>query len=115
MKPYLLVILLCIFSLLHAQKTIVYCGKLIDVQNVRMLTEMSIVIDSGKITDVVKGYKTAGSADKVIDLKNKTVMPGLIDCHVHLEDETSPTSNLDGFRLNPADYAFRAVVYAEKH
>ncbi len=79
-----------------------------------MLTEMSIVVDSGIITGVEKGYIKAGDSDKVIDMKNKTVMPGLIDCHVHLEDQTSPTAMVDGFRLNPADYAFRSVGYAEK-
>lgn len=75
---------------------------------------MSIVVDSGIITDVSKGYIKANNGDKIIDLKSKTVMPGLIDCHVHLEDETSPNNFIDGFRLNPADYAFRSIGYAEK-
>lgn len=110
--------LLCFISfftavLLQAQRTIIYCGKMVDVKNIGMLSEMSIVVDSDKISDVQKGYIKPNNNDKVIDLKNKTVMPGLIDCHVHLEDQISPTSILDGFRLNPADYAFRSIGYAD--
>jgi imidazolonepropionase-like amidohydrolase len=41
-------------------------------------------------------------------------MPGLMDMHVHLTGEQSPQSDIEGFRLNPADYAYRSVGYAEK-
>ncbi len=99
--------------MLHAQRTIIYCGKMVDVKDTKMLTDMSIMVDSGKITDVQKGYITPDGNNKIIDLKSKTVMPGLIDCHVHLEDETSPTAMLDEFRLNPADRAFRSIGYAD--
>jgi imidazolonepropionase-like amidohydrolase len=44
-----------------------------------------------KIIDVVKGYANAGATDRQIDLKAYTVMPGLMDCHVHFEEQTSPT------------------------
>src|SRR4051794_37253953 len=114
MRKYLLLAMLCCTAVLHAQRTIIYCGNIVDVKNTKMLVEMSIVVDSGKITDVEKGYIAYNSTDKIIDLKNKTVMPGLIDCHVHLEDETSPTAMLDQFRLNPADLAFHSIGYAEK-
>src|SRR6478735_9830384 len=114
MKYCLAFLLMLSTFLLNAQKTIIYCGKMVDVKNAAMLIEMSIVVDSGRIKDVIKGYIQAGAGDKVIDMKNKTVMPGLIDCHVHLESETSPNEVLNGFRLNPADYAFNSIGYAEK-
>jgi imidazolonepropionase-like amidohydrolase len=41
-------------------------------------------------------------------------MPGWIDSHVHLTEEYSPLSDIERFRLNPADFAFRSVVYAER-
>jgi len=68
-----------------AQKTIIYCGKLIDVKSLQILSEMSIVVEGNKIIDIQKGFINPSSNDQVIDLKNKTVMPGLIDSHVHLE------------------------------
>lgn len=114
MRKYLLCLVTFLSTaLLHAQRTIIYCGKMIDVKNTSMLSGMSIVVDSGIITDVEKGYITPNNNDKVIDLKDKTVMPELIDCHVHLEMQTSPTAMLDRFRLNPADYAFRSIGYAD--
>lgn len=111
-----LLILLCaaIPLCLSAQRTILHCGKLIDVTKGKLLTEYTIIVENNKITDVQPGYTSAAATDKVIDLKNKTVMPGLIDCHVHLEDETNPNQYLNKFTYNPADYAYQSVVYAER-
>jgi imidazolonepropionase-like amidohydrolase len=55
-----------------------------------------------------------GPNDSVIDLKNETVLPGLMDMHVHLTGEYSAQSNLDRFVLNEADYAFDAANYAKR-
>lgn len=112
MRKLLVVIAVSISNILFAQRTILHCGKLIDVKNLKVLTEMSIIIEGNSITDIQKGYFDGSANDKVIELKDKTVMPGLIDCHVHLEDQTSPTAFIDEFRLNPADYAFKSVGYA---
>jgi imidazolonepropionase-like amidohydrolase len=101
-------------QILFAQKTILHCGQLIDVKAGVVLKEMSIIVEGNKITDVQKGYVTPTSNDKVIDLKNRTVMPGLIDMHVHLEQETNPNRYLEAFTLNPADYAFQSAYFAEK-
>jgi len=98
---------------LYAQKTIIYCGKLVDPKNLQVLTEMSIIVDGNKIAGVEKGYVSATKGDKVVDLKKLTVMPGLIDCHVHLEDEISPNDFEKQFKLNPADYAFLAMGNAD--
>jgi len=98
---------------LYAQKTIIYCGKLIDPKNLQVLTEMSVVVEANKIASVEKGYISATGADKVIDLKKLTVMPGLIDCHVHLEDEISPNDFEKHFKLNPADHAYMAMGNAD--
>jgi imidazolonepropionase-like amidohydrolase len=99
---------------IYAQRTVIYCGKMIDVKSSQVLSEMSIIVEENKITDLQKGYIATTANDKVIDLKNKTVMPGLIDCHVHVESETSPHNFTDQFKLNPADYAFLSIGYMEK-
>lgn len=96
-----------------AQKTIIHCGQLIDVKAGQVLKEMTIEIEGARIVNIVKGYAQSSGA-KVIDLKTKTVMPGWIDSHVHLESETNPNRYLESFTLNPADYAFQSVVNAEK-
>ena len=114
MKQLLLWLLICNPLILLSQRTILHCGKLIDVTKGQTLTEYSIIVEGNKITDVQSGYTKPSGTDKVIDLKNKTVMPGLIDSHVHLEHETNPNRYLQEFTLNPADYAFQSVVYSER-
>jgi imidazolonepropionase-like amidohydrolase len=93
-----------------AQKTYLHCGTLVDVKKLSLLNEVTIVIEGNKIIDIQKGYVAGTANDKIIDLKKQTVMPGLIDMHVHLEEETGP----NGFTLNDADIAFQAAVYAER-
>ena len=105
--------MLIVTNNLLAQKTIIHCGQLIDVKAGQVLKEMTIEVEGNKIINIVKGYSLGGN-DKMIDLKSKTVMPGLIDSHVHLETETSPTRYMETFTFNPADYAFQSVVFAER-
>jgi len=113
-KPFLLLLILSIPLSLLAQRTILHCGKLIDVTKGQVLSQYSIIVEGNKITDVQPGYTKAAGTDKVIDLKDKTVMPGLIDSHVHLEDETSPNQYIQRFTLNPADYAYMSVLFAKR-
>ena len=101
-------------SLSIAQRTLIYCGQMVDVKNLQVLKEMTIAIEGNIIVDVIKGYSAANPGDKIIDLKSKTVMPGLIDMHVHLEGETNPGQYMETFTFNPADYAFQSVVFAER-
>jgi imidazolonepropionase-like amidohydrolase len=98
---------------LLAQRTLIYCGKLIDPKAGQVLSEMTVIVSGNTVAGVQKGYAAAAADDKVIDLKNRTVMPGLIDCHVHLEDQISANQQLKEFTLNEADIAFNSTVYAK--
>ncbi len=98
---------------LLAQRTIIHCGQLIDPQKMEVQKEMSIIIEGNKISDVQKGYTVAGANDKVINLENKTVMPGLIDTHVHIESERTNHAFEDKMKMNPADIAFLSTRFAE--
>ena len=112
-------ILTLAFSLLAfagmAQKTILHCGSLIDVKTQTVLKNRSIVVEGKKIVSVSEGFLTPAKGDVVINLKDRTVMPGLIDSHVHLESETNPGAYLDRFVKNPGDVAYQALVYAKKN
>ncbi len=96
-----------------AQKTYIHAGRMIDVKNKKVLSEQTIVVEEGKILSLSAGYQTGSELDKTIDLKNATVMPGLMDMHVHIKNQTSPTRYVDGFRDNEADVAFKSLPYAE--
>lgn len=113
-KSILAVMAFLLANLAMAQRTILHCGQLIDVKNLQVLKEMSVIVEGNKIVDVQKGYIPALAGDKTLDLKAKTVMPGLIDMHVHMESETNPNNYLNGFTWNPADFAFQSVVFAER-
>lgn len=115
MKKFFLT--LSLFSILlssQAQRTIIHCGTLIDGKSDDVRAQVSIVIEGNRITSVQKGFIKATGPDKIIDLSGKTVLPGLIDMHVHLEGETNKDQNLQRFTLNEADIAFRSTVYAKK-
>ncbi|MFK7832730.1 MAG: amidohydrolase family protein [Winogradskyella sp.] len=108
-----ILIVLCAMSL-SAQNTYLYCGKLIDTESGEVLKEKTIIVSGNKIISVENGYiKPKNSEDVTIDLKSKTVMPGLIDMHVHIEGETNPKSYLEDYTLNDADVAFNSVNYAK--
>ena len=114
MRSFLITMLLAsCFLKAEAQKTYLYCGQLIDVEHLQILKEKTIVVEGNKIIDVLDGYAKASANDKTIDLKTSTVMPGLMDMHVHIESETSPSHYLDEFTLNTADYALAAVPIAK--
>jgi imidazolonepropionase-like amidohydrolase len=108
------IILASCFFTAQAQKIYLHCGQLIDVQHLQIVKEKTIVVEGNKIVEVLDGYAKAGDNDKTIDLKASTVMPGLMDMHVHIESETSPNHYLDEFTLNTADYALAAVPIAQK-
>ncbi len=114
MRKLLLLLGLTIPVALCAQRTLLHCGRLVDVTKGQVLTQYTIIVEGNKIADVQAGYTKATGTDKVIDLKEKTVMPGLIDCHVHLEDETTPSQYLQKITFNPSDYAFQSVVFAKR-
>lgn len=105
---------LLFFAVSMAQRSVIHCGQLVDVKNLQLLKEMTIITDGNKIVDVQKGYVQGVAGDKIIDLKSKTVMPGLIDMHVHMESETNPGKYMETFTFNPADYAYQSVVFAER-
>ncbi len=113
MKKSILVFLLLLSFGGFSQSTYLYCGKLIDTQKGKVLKEMTVVVSNDKIVSVQKGYVSVQNPeDIVIDLKTKTVMPGLIDMHVHIEHETNPKRYLQKYTLNDADVAFNSLQFA---
>ena len=113
MKKALLCCSLLVSTLLIGQNTYLHCGKLIDTKEGQVLTNKTIVVSGKQIMAIEDGFSMPKSIeDVVIDLKSKTVMPGLIDLHVHIESETNPGAYLERYVLNDADIAFNAQHFA---
>jgi len=115
MKKIIALILVCCSLGINAQEIYLYCGKMIDTKNGKVLTEKTIVVSGNKIINVVDGYLVPiNTKPQLIDLKDKTVMPGMIDMHVHIEGETGPNKYLEAFTLNDADVAYNASEIAQR-
>jgi len=113
MKNLIFLVTLFFAAILSAQDTYLHCGILIDTETGKAQSEMTIVVSGNTIKNVQKGYVVGAAKDVVINLKNKTVLPGLIDMHVHLESEFNPQVYIKRFTENEADVAFESVVHAK--
>ncbi len=94
--------------------TLIHAGRVIDGLSDRVAERQTIVVDAGRISAIEPGFRAPGAGDRVIDLAAGTVMPGLMDMHVHITSQNSRTSELDRFKKGPADIAIDGVVYAQR-
>ena len=71
-----------------AAPTYIHAGRLIAVPGQAARGPSTVVVDQGRIVAVQDGYASpAEPGAAVVDLKDKTVLPGLIDSHVHLSSD----------------------------
>jgi imidazolonepropionase-like amidohydrolase len=108
-----LLLFLGIFSPVSAQTTYIHAGTLINGLDNEVQTEMTIIIEGSEIQEIEDGYANVPADAEYTDLRNHTILPGLIDMHVHIESETSPNDYIKQFTLNEADIAYNAVGYAQ--
>lgn len=97
----------------HADNYLIHAGRLIDGSGNKPKQDISIRIEGNRITAVESGYLSPTDDEQLIDLKDKTVLPGLMDMHTHLSGEITPKYYSEKFTLNPPDFAFRSVGYAK--
>jgi len=94
--------------------TLIHAGDLIDGVADKARQAVTLVIRDGRIAAINQGYDKPAEGDLVIDLRGHTVMPGLIDMHVHLDSQLSPRSYIERFQMEEADAALQAAYYARK-
>jgi imidazolonepropionase-like amidohydrolase len=96
-------------------RTLIHAGRLIDGRTDASRTSVTITIDGNRIVGVVDGFAAPAPGDTVIDLRSATLLPGLMDMHVHITSQQSGAAGYaERFFLNPADVARRATTYARR-
>jgi imidazolonepropionase-like amidohydrolase len=102
-----------------ARIVLVQAGQVLDRPGKPARGPSTIVIRDGRVVDVRNGLLDASVAEfagaKVIDLRDKYVLPGLVDSHVHLTSDTGGVlAQLEQVQLTPAAKAFNALTNAQK-
>ena len=94
-----------------AQVTVVRAGRLIDPDSGTVLSNQVILIKDGRIQAVGRELALPANAT-VIDLSDKTVLPGLIDCHTHVADGQSDGEPFNLLRKTASQIALESVPNA---
>lgn len=94
-----------------AAPTYIHAGKLIAIPGEPMRGPSTIVVDQGRIVSVSDGYLPAPSDASTVDLTDMTVLPGLIDSHVHLDSDAGGDAGLLE-ELQKSDGWFAINAYA---
>ncbi len=97
--------------------TIIYAGTLIDRPGRAPRRNVSIMIRDGRIEAVQDGFVALPSPEsaRLIDMRDRTVLPGLIDSHVHLSSDRAGNEGfMSGFTDSVALRSQEAAWNARK-
>src|SRR5246500_3679758 len=93
-----------------AMTKVIHAGFLLADPDIEPKSEQSILIEGERIKAASGGFIDPPPGSELIDLRKKFVLPGLIDCHVHL------TSQLDrGSRLRRVEDSDSKVALNVAH
>ena len=108
-----LAFLLLPLSAAAAEPLALQCERLFEARSGKLLPARTVVVRDGRVAEVLEGRIEVAGA-RAVDLAGHTCLPGWTDLHVHLGSQSNPQSYSEGFRLDPVDFAYRSVGYAEK-
>jgi imidazolonepropionase-like amidohydrolase len=101
-------------ALAQETKTVIEAGNLLAVPGDGYLKNRSVTIQNGRILSIDRGFKDHPDDVDVINLRDAYVLPGLIDSHVHLSNEFSPTSRVNALSDSEVDAALNGAAHAKK-
>ena len=77
-----------------SNEIVIHAGRLLAEPGQAAKSQQSIRIADGKISAVASGFVDPPPGAKLVDLRDRFVLPGLIDCHVHLTMQLGPRMRL---------------------
>jgi len=93
----------------------ILAGRLFDATHDTVRENVVIVVEDERIKSIASAADLKiPPGSKVIDLSQATVLPGLIDCHTHLDSRADRYNEVYKFKDTPFSHAFAAVVNARK-
>lgn len=98
----------------QASQTVIHAGKLVDVENGRVLSNQAIVIEGQKIISVQAFDNNKFANHKIIDWSAYTVSPGFMDMHTHLAGDIQLADMQAYLRAKPEDDVLVGVKNALK-
>jgi len=111
-RPALLLAALLLAGAADAKDVLVSADRLLDVRSGKLVAPAQVLVREGRIVEVGRQVQAAGDVDR-IDLGDMTLLPGLIDMHVHLDSDPS-FSGYTGLQFNDRFWSMLAVPHAQR-
>jgi imidazolonepropionase-like amidohydrolase len=73
---------------------VIHAGRLLAEPGQPPKSRQSVRIEGGRIVGVAEGFVDPPPGARLVDLRDKFVLPGLIDCHVHFTGQLGPRQRL---------------------
>jgi imidazolonepropionase-like amidohydrolase len=94
---------------------VIHAGALLDRPGREPRRNASLIVRGGKIVSVHEGFVQAPPGARLIDLRDRFVLPGLIDSHVHLDSDRAGNEGLlAGFTESSQLSAYETLWNARK-
>ncbi len=106
--------LLCILAgnSVHADTIVIEADSYLDVVQGKLVSPAVIVVEDERIAAINPSERPAGA--RTIDLRQHSLLPGLMDAHTHLNYEIVEGWETEPLRFTAGDYALRGVPNAKK-
>lgn len=113
--PLALGLIAAVATPVQAETVYVRAGRLVDPEAGKVLERQVLRVEDGRIAAVTpEGGAALPAGANVIDWSAFTVLPGLIDCHVHLADTEQSNNVAEPLLHSPMEIAYIGARHARE-